>query len=82
MKERKLDGALMFMFVLALVLLTAVTVMQQLEIKELAEQQLVIFVVIDEKLNPIEAKTDIIVDAANKLIGYETRVVYGVGSGN
>jgi len=81
-QKRKLDGVLFFIGFVAFVLLSALTIMQQFEIRELAKQQTVILVIIDEKLDPIEEKTDVIVDAAHKLIGDGTRVVYGVGNGN
>jgi len=81
-RKRKLDGALIFLFILALMLLTAVTVMQQVEIRELAKQQTVIFVIIDEKLDPIEEKYNVIADLVDDLVGERGRVIYGVGNGN
>jgi len=81
-QKRKLDGALMFCFILALWLLTAITVAQQLQIKELAKQQTVILVIVDEKLDPIEEKYSVIADIVDNLVGGDDRVVYGVGDGN
>jgi len=82
MKEkRKLDGVLFYMGFVAFLLLSALTIVQQFEIWELAKQQTVILVVVNEKLNPLREKTDVITEAVNKLMGEKGRVMQGVGNG-
>jgi len=80
-RKRKLDGVLFYMAFAAFVLLSALTITQQFEIWELAKQQTVILVVIDEKLDPIEEKYDVIADIVDGLVGEEFRVIQGVGNG-
>ena len=81
-RKRKLDGALLYMAFAAFVLLSALTIVQQFEIWELAKQQTVILVVIDKKLDPIREKTDVIADVVDDLVGEKGRVIQGVGDGN
>lgn len=80
-RKRKLDGALFYVGFAAFVLLSALTIVQQFEIWELAKQQTVIFVVIDKKLSPLGEKTDAIADIVYDLVGEKGRVIYGVGNG-
>jgi len=79
--KRKLDGVLFYMAFAAFVLLSALTITQQFEIWELAKQQTVILVIVDEKLNPIEKKYSVIADIVDGLVGEEFRVIQGVGNG-
>jgi len=80
-RKRKLDGALLYMAFAAFVLLSTLTIAQQFEIWELAKQQTVILVIVDEKLNPIKEKYDVIADIVDSLVGEEFRVIQGVGNG-
>jgi len=76
-KKRKLDGVLFFIGFIAFVLLSLLTIVQQFEIWELAKQQTVILVIVDEKLTPISEQTDIVADRLNRLFGGEVRVQPG-----